>query len=118
VSGFVADGRTTPVRFTGRFGTASVISLQAGCVAFFRAALGSLMLIVAPPAEAKDADLQRALLSERCVQSRVKQMAPQGAASVYEAECLGLPRKVLTVVCIDGRCFVGRPAAESFEKQG
>jgi hypothetical protein len=61
---------------------------------------------------ASDADLQRALLEQRCLEPRIETALRQRGLVAYRANCLGSPDRAIVIVCSDGRCRPSSPMGE------
>ncbi len=53
---------------------------------------------------ASDADLQRTLLDNGCIEPQIETVLQQRDLIAYRANCLGTSHKTLVIVCSRGRC--------------
>ncbi len=69
-------------------------------------------LAAASVALASDADLQRVLLEQGCLEPRIETILQQRGIVAYRANCLGSSHKTIVIVCGAGRCRPGSPVRE------
>ena len=84
-------------------------ALQLGAVAGLVAGLS--------PAQASDAELQRALRQAGCGSPAIRQVLQRSDLTVFEANCFRSSHRILTVTCTRARCRVEEESPPSAEER-